>query len=129
MADGAIRRIPLADIVLIGEHTAMGGPYVEDYWLSLVLRDGQSLDIGSEDPASALLYAMLGNALAGSPLVPGLCNPVQFRQSDPVAKRTRRRTAAGTLWRCDRRPRMEHGRSQAAGGSRLSLPSVPTRPG
>lgn len=72
------QRIPLNQIVAVGEHTDQSGPYFEDYWLTIVLRDGRSVKIGSEDPDSSALYEQLGNALTGTAFSPGLCDQTSF---------------------------------------------------
>jgi hypothetical protein len=71
-------RISLTDIVAVGEHTNENGPHLEDYWLSIILRDGRLVEIGSEDSDSSALYAQLGIALSGSVFLPGLCNQTSF---------------------------------------------------
>jgi hypothetical protein len=61
-------------LLVVGERTDVGGPYVEDYWLVLVLADGTTWEIGSEDPLFGPSFAMLGEALQGTPFTPGLMN-------------------------------------------------------
>lgn len=76
--DGTEQRIPLADILVVGEYTDVGGAYIEDYWLMVVLRDGQTWSLGSEDPSSSAFYAELGVALTGAAFTYGLCNQCTF---------------------------------------------------
>lgn len=72
------QRISLEEIVAVGEHTNEDGPHFEDYWLTIVLRNGNSVEVGSEDPDSSSLYAQLGISLSGARFLPGLCNQTSF---------------------------------------------------
>jgi hypothetical protein len=72
------QRIPLEEIVAVGEHTNEDGPHFEDYWLTVILRNGRCVEIGSEDSDSSMLYAHLGTYLSGTRFLPGLCNQTSF---------------------------------------------------
>jgi hypothetical protein len=68
------QRIPLGDILLIGEHSDDSGPAAEDLWLTLVLRDDRMIDIPSGYPEFDALYVALGMALGDAPFSCGLAD-------------------------------------------------------
>ena len=77
-AGGVNWRVAVSDLAVIGEHTNANGPYLDDYVLVFLDRNGGWFEAPVYAERQAAVWREL-SALLGAPLSLALCNSVEVR--------------------------------------------------